>query len=313
MYSGTLNVSMNNMQDHNLFYWHLKNLTIPDAPLVVWVNGGPGQSSTFGLFLENGPLKVEKTGEGNYSFSVGLNSIGSWLDVADMVYLDQPVGTGFSYGNSYLTSLEDGTTEFLNFLVSFIRKYPEYKTRSIILAAESYAGKYLPQWTARISRYNSETFDNVPKDQQIFILLKAVLIGDPAASPTKHRLIMHQFGEGLHMIDFSNYAQVAALRRRCEQTLSNGNTFDNGTDVCGELMSYVDEQAGGRYSFNGAIFGYDWDPEASPVYDYLGKSAKKDDIYKALHIDQSTKQPIYESSSSRVSSAYNHEIMLDWS
>ena len=65
MYAGTLNVSLTKDTNHNLFYWHFKNFSIPDAPLIVWINGGPGSSSMFGLFLENGPIQVAKIGPGS--------------------------------------------------------------------------------------------------------------------------------------------------------------------------------------------------------------------------------------------------------
>jgi carboxypeptidase C (cathepsin A) len=99
----------------------------------------------FGLFLENGPLRIAKNGTGNDDYIINLaDGEGSWLDAADLVFVDQPVGTGFSYGNSFIDRMADGTTEFINFLAAFIRKYPEYKTIPIILSGESYAGKYLP-------------------------------------------------------------------------------------------------------------------------------------------------------------------------
>lgn len=44
----------------------------------------------------------------------------------------------------------------------------------------------------------------------------------------------------------------------------------------------------------------------------LGNSAKKADIYKAIHIDKSYKDPIYEKGSSRVGEAYDYEEMMDW-
>ena len=88
MYSGTLNVSMTDKQDHNLFYWHFKNTALTNPPLVVWINGGPGSTSMFGLFLENGPLQINKNGPGVDDFILGLNKAGSWVDIADMIFLD---------------------------------------------------------------------------------------------------------------------------------------------------------------------------------------------------------------------------------
>jgi len=126
MYAGTLNTSLTTEQDHNLFFWLFKNTALKNPNLVLWINGGPGSSSMFGLFQENGPLLISRTGTGDDDFSVGLNKAGSWLDLADVVYLDQPVGTGFSYGNSVLDRMEDGAKQFIRFLDLFLRKFPEY-------------------------------------------------------------------------------------------------------------------------------------------------------------------------------------------
>ena len=35
-----------------------------NAPLLLWLQGGPGGSSLFGLFVENGPLMVDENGQG---------------------------------------------------------------------------------------------------------------------------------------------------------------------------------------------------------------------------------------------------------
>jgi carboxypeptidase D len=42
----------------------------------------------FGLFLENGPLRVTRTGPTNDDLEVGLSKDGSWLDHADLLFLD---------------------------------------------------------------------------------------------------------------------------------------------------------------------------------------------------------------------------------
>lgn len=115
MYAGTLAAS--SAPVHNLFYWLFKNTKLENPSLVLWLNGGPGSSSMFGLFMENGPLRVKSTGPGKGDLEVGLTSdgYGSWLDDADVVFLDNPVGAGFSYGekDSLATSMQQISDEML--------------------------------------------------------------------------------------------------------------------------------------------------------------------------------------------------------
>ena len=56
-------------EDHNLFYWFFRHED-KNAPLVIWLNGGPGATSMFGLFVENGPLRVKRTGLGGDDFEL---------------------------------------------------------------------------------------------------------------------------------------------------------------------------------------------------------------------------------------------------
>ncbi len=62
-----------------------------EAPVVVWLQGGPGSSSLFGFFEIHGPIRTE--------FDENQNTIGTinehaWSKVANMLYIDNPVGTG---------------------------------------------------------------------------------------------------------------------------------------------------------------------------------------------------------------------------
>ena len=74
----------------DLFYWLFPALTSP-APLVLWLTGGPGCASEIALFYENGPFKIRD------DLTLQKNEYG-WNRVANMLYVDQPVGTGFSKG-----------------------------------------------------------------------------------------------------------------------------------------------------------------------------------------------------------------------
>jgi carboxypeptidase C (cathepsin A) len=84
-YAGTL-VS-NEAHSHHTFYWMYPNED-PEAPLAIWLNGGPGASSTFANFLLNGPLGIDHFGPADDEYAVYLKEQGSWADIAHMVYVD---------------------------------------------------------------------------------------------------------------------------------------------------------------------------------------------------------------------------------
>ena len=123
-YAGTIPVSKHH--DHNLFYWFFRHVADPNAPLILWLNGGPGATSMTGTFLENGPLRVTSTGSGMDDFSLHAAEK-SWADDYNIIFLDQPVGTGFSYGNSSVTDMNVGAIEFHTFMLKFYDLYPELK------------------------------------------------------------------------------------------------------------------------------------------------------------------------------------------
>ena len=141
MFAGTL--PSNAKQSHNLFYWMYPAADF-SKPLVIWLNGGPGESSIFGNFLENGPMRIERINDTSSGFNVYLAPQGSWVDEATVIFIDQPVGTGFSFGDTYLTNMDEASSEFVYFLDQLFAKYPNFVKKDLYLTGESYAGKYIP-------------------------------------------------------------------------------------------------------------------------------------------------------------------------
>jgi hypothetical protein len=88
----------------NTFFWFFESRKDPlHAPLVIWLNGGPGTSSTASALGENGPCIVQSD-----SNSTKLNPW-SWNNEVNMLYIDQPNQVGFSYD-----TLSNGTLDALS-------------------------------------------------------------------------------------------------------------------------------------------------------------------------------------------------------
>lgn len=120
MYAGHIEVSP---EHHgNLFFWFYKNRHIANRQrTVIWLNGGPGCSSMDGAMMEIGPYRVKEDG------SLRLNE-GSWDEFANVLFVDNPVGTGFSYvdGDSYVHELSDMANQMVAFLEKWFAIFPEY-------------------------------------------------------------------------------------------------------------------------------------------------------------------------------------------
>ena len=99
-YSGYIDLAPN---VHVFFYFFESRSSPKDDPLSLWLNGGPGSDSLIGLFDELGPCRVTP------NLTTVLNPY-SWNDVSNMLFLSQPVGTGFSYQKIANGSIYDSYT-----------------------------------------------------------------------------------------------------------------------------------------------------------------------------------------------------------
>ena len=60
-----------------------------------------------------------------------------------MLWVEQPVGTGFSQGKPTITNEEELAEQFLGFVKNFVDKFGLHR-KKIWITGESYAGMYVP-------------------------------------------------------------------------------------------------------------------------------------------------------------------------
>lgn len=126
-HAATRHVEVDPENNGHLFFWHFQNRHIANRQrTIIWLNGGPGCSSMDGALMEIGPYRLKD------DHTLEYNN-GSWDEFAHLLFVDQPVGTGFSYvnTNSYLHELFEMSAEFIIFLEKWFKIFPEYESDDV--------------------------------------------------------------------------------------------------------------------------------------------------------------------------------------
>ena len=146
LYSGYITHSNKN-EIHYMFVESQKDPV--NDPLVVWFNGGPGCSSLGGMFTEHGPV-IMMDGTNKW-----VKNEYSWNREANMLYIEQPAGVGYSWCDSEC-KFDDNNVGAANLetLLKWLDLYPEYKENELYLSGESYAGIYVPYLANAIHHWN---------------------------------------------------------------------------------------------------------------------------------------------------------------
>ncbi|KAM6966403.1 retinoid-inducible serine carboxypeptidase [Tautogolabrus adspersus] len=117
-----------------LYYADSPSAHSMDLPLVMWLQGGPGGSgSGFGNFEEIGPLNRNLESRKT-----------SWVQAASVLFVDNPVGTGFSYTDrpdGYATDVSMVASDMLVLLQHFFKDKAEFQSVPFYIFSESYGGK----------------------------------------------------------------------------------------------------------------------------------------------------------------------------
>ncbi|KAJ5673710.1 hypothetical protein N7507_002837 [Penicillium longicatenatum] len=161
-YSGLLSNTPHG--NSSLFFWFFPSSNpAADREITIWLNGGPGCSSLDGLLQENGPFLWQS---GTYA---PVRNPYSWTNLTNVVYIDQPAGTGLSPGPATVQDEIDVSNQFNDFWRRFIETF-SMQGYKVYITGESYAGQYIPYLAAGMLDQNDTTHFN----------LKGIQINDPS-------------------------------------------------------------------------------------------------------------------------------------
>ncbi|GLT77641.1 hypothetical protein SLA2020_492090 [Shorea laevis] len=168
-------IGVGEQDEVQLFYYFIESEGSPkDDPLLLWLTGGPGCSAFSGLVYEVGPLKFNYLNSSGNKPTFELNPY-SWTKVANMIFLDQPVGTGFSYAitsEAYNVTDTLAAAQIYAFLKKWFMVHTNFLTNTLYIAGDSYSGIVLPIVVQEIS--NGNEVGHYPP-----LNLKGYILGNP--------------------------------------------------------------------------------------------------------------------------------------
>ncbi|KAI3690227.1 hypothetical protein L2E82_48203 [Cichorium intybus] len=168
-------IGVGESDDVQLFYYFVESEGNPeDDPLMLWITGGPGCSALSVLLYEIGPFTIDYA---NSTFEKPMLKINphSWTKACSIIFLDQPVGSGFSYAKTpeaYITNDTLSTMQTYHFLRKWLVDHPKFLNNPLYLGADSYGGIVAPMIVQQI--YNGNEAGEGP-----YINIKGYVLGNP--------------------------------------------------------------------------------------------------------------------------------------
>jgi carboxypeptidase D len=146
-----------NDTSRQLYFWFFPS-TNPAAQenkeILIYLTGGPGCSSIGELLQLNGPISWQP---GTFQ---PVQNKWSWHRLTNVVWIDQPVGTGFSQGTPTATSQADVVQDFLGFWQNFVDTFT-LQGYQVHVTGSSYGGMYAPFISGAMLDHNDKEYFNV--------------------------------------------------------------------------------------------------------------------------------------------------------
>ncbi|KAI9360774.1 Alpha/Beta hydrolase protein, partial [Zopfochytrium polystomum] len=284
MHAGLIPVDL--AMNASTFFWTIEaRVPQPRRKLLFWFNGGPGCSSMDGVFLENGPFHVTPESK------VVMKKF-SWIQAATVVFVDQPLGTGYStYDQTPGTfgapakTLEQVTSYLRTFMNGFYTVFPHLLNSDVYFGGESYAGVYIPYFATSITSSGS----NWPP-----MSMKGLIIGNGWMDPLHQYPAFIEYGQDNNLIGGTYLESAKASWVACEEAYKALNTVPIKLNVCEKILETILQYStkdGGTCinmydirvyddTVEGGCGLFEWPTGLQDMKKYLGRA----DLKTAVHV-----------------------------
>ncbi|XP_061368073.1 serine carboxypeptidase-like 17 [Gastrolobium bilobum] len=156
-------VGVGEREEVQLFYYFVESERNPmNDPLLLWLVGGPGCSALASFFYENGPLKFNYDNVNGSFPELQLNP-NAWTKVLNILYIDAPVGTGFSYSKTqqgYYSNDKQWVEHMYDFLQKWLVDHPKFRSNQLYIGGGSYSGMIVTPLVQKV--YEGYKAGNLP-------------------------------------------------------------------------------------------------------------------------------------------------------
>eukprot|EP01018_Ginkgo_biloba_P021553 Gb_21566 [translate_table: standard] len=209
----------------HMFWWlyHSPGRTTDSWPLILWLQGGPGASGVgIGNFQEIGPLDTQLKPRET-----------TWLQKADLLFVDSPVGTGFSYveNDTFAAKTDaDATEDLLRFFKELFNINTTLRKRPLFIVGESYGGKHASMIGLALSKAIAAG--------QLKANLRGVLLGDSWISPVDFVLSWGPLLKDVSRLEAADEDKANRFALKIQEQVESGQ-YQQATNSWTELEQFI--------------------------------------------------------------------------
>jgi len=201
----------------------------------MWLQGGPGGSSSgFGNFFEVGPWNLDLQ-----------PNVASWLNDSNLWFVDNPVGTGYSYVDSKDALARDVETiakDLVTMSIQFFNEEaPDMQDAPFYVFSESYGGKMAAAFALELHK--------AIQANQLKCNLKGVVLGDAWISPMDYVNSWAPYLRATSMVDDMGFAKIADAAHQTQKAVDAGQ-WESATSLWGYTERVIMQVADGVDFYN---------------------------------------------------------------